>query len=91
MLYCGYQDILESQNAIDFDDLLLKVYGLFVDYPKITALYRRSFSAVCVDEAQDLHPAQYQLLKALANGEFNNILMVGDPNQSIFHFNGSSL
>lgn len=91
LLYCGYQDILKSQNAIDFDDLLLKVYGLFVDYPKITALYRRSFSAVCVDEAQDLNHAQYQLLKALANGEFNNILMVGDPNQSIFHFNGSSL
>ena len=90
LLYCGYQDILKSQNAIDFDDLLLKVYGLFMDYPKIAALYRRSFSAICVDEAQDLNNAQYQLLKALANGEFDNILMVGDPNQSIFHFNGSS-
>ena len=90
LLYCGYQDILKSQNAIDFDDLLLKVYGLFVDYPKIAALYRRSFSAICVDEAQDMNNAQYQLLKALANGEFNHILMVGDPNQSIFHFNGSS-
>lgn len=90
LLYCGYQDILKSQNAIDFDDLLLKVYGLFMDYPKISALYRRSFFAICVDEAQDLNHAQYQLLKALANGELNNILMVGDPNQSIFHFNGSS-
>lgn len=90
LLYCSYQDILKSQNAIDFDDLLLKVYGLFMDYPKIAALYRRSFSAICVDEAQDLNNAQYQLLKALANGEFDNILMVGDPNQSIFHFNGSS-
>jgi DNA helicase-2/ATP-dependent DNA helicase PcrA len=37
-----------------------------------------------------MNNAQYQLLKALANGEFNHILMVGDPNQSIFHFNGSS-
>ncbi|MCU7940888.1 MAG: ATP-dependent helicase, partial [gamma proteobacterium symbiont of Bathyaustriella thionipta] len=90
LLYCSFQDILKSQNAIDFDDLLLKVYGLFMDYPKIVALYRRSFSAICVDEAQDLNHAQYQLLKALANGEFHNILMVGDPNQSIFHFNGSS-
>ncbi len=90
LLYRNYQDILKSQNAIDFDDLLLKVYGLFVDYPKIAALYRRSFSAICVDEAQDMNNAQYQLLKALANGEFNHILMVGDPNQSIFHFNGSS-
>jgi len=90
LLYCSYQDILKSQNAIDFDDLLLKVYGLFNDYPKIAALYRRSFFAVCVDEAQDLNNAQYHLLKALANGELDNILMVGDPNQSIFHFNGSS-
>ncbi len=90
LLYCSYQDILKSQNAIDFDDLLLKVYGLFNDYPKIAALYRRSFFAVCVDEAQDLNNAQYNLLKAMANGEFRNILMVGDPNQSIFHFNGSS-
>ncbi len=90
LLYCSYQDILRSQNAIDFDDLLLKVYGLFNDYPKIAALYRRSFFAVCVDEAQDLNNAQYNLLKAMANGEFRNILMVGDPNQSIFHFNGSS-
>jgi ATP-dependent exoDNAse (exonuclease V) beta subunit len=52
-------------------------------------LYRRSFSAICVDEAQDMNNAQYQLLKVLANG-VNHILMVGDPNQSIFHFNGSS-
>lgn len=90
LLYCSYQDILKSQNTIDFDDLLLKVYGLFNDYPKIAELYRRSFFAVCVDEAQDLNNAQYNLLKAMANGEFRNILMVGDPNQSIFHFNGSS-
>jgi len=90
LLYYSYQDILKSQNAIDFDDLLLKVYYLFNDYPKIAALYRRSFFAVCVDEAQDLNNAQYNLLKAMANGEFRNILMVGDPNQSIFHFNGSS-
>ncbi len=90
LLYRNYQDILRLQNAIDFDDLLLKVYGLFVDYPKIAALYRRSFSAICIDEAQDMNNAQYQLLKSLANGEFNHILMVGDPNQSIFHFNGSS-
>jgi len=92
LLYRSYQDILRVQNAIDFDDLLLKVYGLFLDYPKVAALYQRSFSAILIDEAQDLNHAQYQLLKVLANanGEPNNILMVGEPNQSIFHFNGSS-
>ena len=90
LLYQNYQDILRNQNAIDFDDLLLLAHSLLVNYPKTAALYRRSFFAICIDEAQDLNNAQYQLLLALANGEFTNIMMVGDPNQSIFHFNGSS-
>ncbi len=90
LLYQNYQDILRTQNAIDFDDLLLLAYSLLVNYPKTAALYRRSFFAICIDEAQDLNNAQYQFLLALANGEFTNIMMVGDPNQSIFHFNGSS-
>jgi len=90
LLYQNYQDILRSQNAIDFDDLLLLAHSLLVNYPKTAALYRRSFFAICIDEAQDLNNAQYQLLLALANGEFTNIMMVGDPNQSIYHFNGSS-
>ncbi len=90
LLYQSYQGILRSQNAIDFDDLLLCTYNLFIDYPKIASLYRRSFQAICIDEAQDLNNAQYQLLLALANGEYRNIMMVGDPNQSIFHFTGSS-
>jgi len=90
LLYQNYQEILQTQNAIDFDDLLLLAHSLLVNYPKTAALYRRSFFAICIDEAQDLNNAQYQLLLALANGEFTNIMMVGDPNQSIFHFNGSS-
>ncbi|MGA4658200.1 ATP-dependent helicase [Proteus terrae] len=90
LLYHNYQDILKSQNAIDFDDIILLAYKLFVNYPKISALYRRSFHSICIDEAQDLNNAQYQLIKQLTGGEFFNVLMVGDPNQSIYHFNGSS-
>jgi len=90
LLYQNYQDILSAQNAIDFDDLLLLAHNLLVSFPKTAALYRRSFFAVCVDEAQDLNNAQYQFLLALTNKEFVNIMMVGDPNQSIYHFNGSS-
>ena len=90
LLYQNYQDILNTQDAIDFDDLLLKTYQLLVNYPKIAALYRRSFFAICVDEAQDLNYAQYHLLLALTGNKFTNIMMVGDPNQSIFHFSGSS-
>ncbi len=90
LLYQTYQDILRSQNTIDFDDLLKLTYDLFINQPKIAALYRRSFHSICIDEAQDLNNAQYKLLLALANGEHKNIMMVGDPNQSIFHFTGSS-
>ncbi|MCX7109124.1 MAG: ATP-dependent helicase [Proteobacteria bacterium] len=90
LLYQSYQDILRSQNAIDFDDLLLLTYNLFINHPKIAALYRRSFQTICIDEAQDLNNAQYKLLLALANSEYKSIMMVGDPNQSIFYFNGSS-
>ena len=90
LLYQNYQDILHAQNAIDFDDFLLLANSLFVNFPKTAALYRRSFYAICVDEAQDLNNAQYQLLLTLANSKFSNIMMVGDPNQSIYHFNGSS-
>ena len=90
LLYQNYQDILISQNGIDFDDLLLLTHRLFVEYPSVADLYRRSFYAICIDEAQDLNNAQYQLLLALTGGQFDNVMMVGDPNQSIFHFNGSS-
>jgi len=90
LLYSTYQDILVSQNAIDFDDLILLTYNLFTANQKIAALYRRTYEYICVDEAQDLNYAQYQLLRALAVDGNSNIMMVGDPNQSIFAFNGSS-
>jgi len=90
LLYQNYQDILHAQNVIDFDDLLLLAYSLLINYPQVADLYRRSFFAICIDEAQDLNNAQYHFLLALANGEFTNIMMVGDPNQSIYHFNGAS-
>jgi DNA helicase-2/ATP-dependent DNA helicase PcrA len=90
LLYQNYQDILRAQNAIDFDDLLLLAHSLLINFPKIAGLYRRSFLGICIDEAQDLNYAQYQFLVALANGNFANIMMVGSPNQSVFHFNGSS-
>ncbi|WP_219704107.1 ATP-dependent helicase [Marinomonas lutimaris] len=90
LLYQNYQDILHNQNAIDFDDLLLKVHSLFFRFPKIASLYRRSFYAICIDEAQDLNNSQYQVLLALTGNKYDSVMMVGDSNQSIYHFNGSS-
>lgn len=89
-LYSSYQEILSSLNAIDYDDLLLLTYRLFSENPNVASLYRRGYPYIFVDEAQDLNNAQYQILLALTMGENNNVMMVGDPNQSIFAFNGSS-
>ena len=90
LLYREYQDILRTQNAIDYDDLLSLAFQIFKEFPKIASLYRRSFFAICIDEAQDLNNAQYQFLRALTKNELKKVMMVGDPNQAIFHFNGSS-
>ena len=90
MLYYSYRDLMSSLNAIDFDDLLFLTYKLFVNSPKTAALYRRNFEYICIDEAQDLNKAQYMVLKALTGNEHKNIMMVGDPKQSIYGFNGSS-
>ena len=90
LLYSTYQDLLNAQNAIDFDDLIRFAYNLFIQNPAIAALFRRTYEYICIDEAQDLNYAQYQFLRALTGTEHQNIMMVGDPNQSIFAFNGSS-
>ena len=86
-LYCEYMDNL---HAIDFDDLLLKTFQLFLANPKIASLYRAEYAYICVDEAQDMNKAQYLLLKALTGKEHHNVMLVGDVKQSIYAFNGSS-
>lgn len=89
LLYRTYQKLMASLNAIDFDDLLLITYELFINNPKIAALYRRNFEYICVDEAQDMNKAQYMVLRALTGTEHKNIMLVGDPKQAIYGFNGS--
>lgn len=88
-LFENYQDLLRSQNAIDFDDLLWLVYELLINVPQVANLYQKSYRFICVDECQDLNKLQYFLLKALCGENINNVMMVGDPNQSIYGFNGS--
>lgn len=86
----AYDAGLRACNAYDFDDLLLLAYKLLSSYPKIADFYRRLYKFVCIDEAQDLNEAQYAVLKALCGEDFKNVLMVGDPKQSIYGFNTSS-
>lgn len=89
-VYEGYNAGLQACGACDFDDLLLYTYRLFSEFPQVADLYRRVYNYVCVDEAQDLNEAQYAVIRAMAGDSLRNILMVGDPNQSIYGFNTSS-
>lgn len=85
-----YTSALTASNAYDFDDLLLLTYRLFIENPKIADLYRRIYQHICIDEAQDLNEAQYAVLTSLCGGVLRNVVMVGDPRQSIYGFNTSS-
>ncbi|WP_260436096.1 ATP-dependent helicase [Burkholderia glumae] len=86
----AYDAGLRSCGAYDFDDLLLLGYRLLTNNPKLADFYRRLYRFVCVDEAQDLNEAQYALLCALCGDSYRNVMMVGDPKQSIYGFNTSS-
>lgn len=89
-LFNEYQDNLRSNNAIDFDDLILSVYKLFINNEAVLNLYSNSYNYIFIDEGQDLNKAQYLLLKTLCDNKIKNVMIVGDPNQSIYGFNGSS-
>jgi DNA helicase-2/ATP-dependent DNA helicase PcrA len=89
ILFREYEAILTSQNAMDYDDIVLNTHRIFTERPSIAELYRRIYRYICVDEAQDLNYAQYQLVRALCGNEHKNVLMVGDINQSLYGFNGS--
>jgi DNA helicase II / ATP-dependent DNA helicase PcrA len=89
-LFETYQDILKSNNAIDFDDIIRLVYELFTNNESVANLYRKSYTYVCIDECQDLNKLQYFFLKSLCGNAIKNVMMVGDPNQSIYGFNGSA-
>jgi DNA helicase II / ATP-dependent DNA helicase PcrA len=84
-----YQDHLASQGVIDFDDILLLALRILTERPAIADIYQRTYRYLCVDEAQDLNAVQYALIKTLGAGA-TSILMVGDPNQAIYGFNGSN-
>ncbi|MDN7914787.1 ATP-dependent helicase [Burkholderia cepacia] len=86
----AYDAGLRACGAYDFDDLLLLGYRLLANNPKLADFYRRLYRFVCVDEAQDLNEAQYALLCALCGDSYKNVMMVGDPKQSIYGFNTSS-
>ena len=89
LVFKEYDELLLSQGAIDFDDILRYAYRIFTELEPIRKFYQKIYKYIFVDEAQDLNKAQYEIIKLLS-GENNFTTMVGDPNQSIYGFNGSS-
>lgn len=89
LLFKEYDELLVSQGAIDFDDILRYAYKILNEAEHIKKLYQKIYKYIFVDEAQDLNKAQYEIVKLLS-GDSNITTMVGDPNQSIYGFNGSS-
>lgn len=89
LIYSEYNRRLYSQNAMDFDDILFFAYRILTENPSVVRVYNSLYRYICIDEAQDLNFAQYQVIKALCGEGFNNVMMVGDANQSIYGFNGS--
>ncbi|MFQ5575617.1 MAG: ATP-dependent helicase [Anaerolineae bacterium] len=87
-VYTRYQEVLEANNALDFDDLIMKTHHLFTHLPDVLAAYQTRYLHVLVDEFQDTNLAQYALVKLLA-GQYRNLFAVGDEDQSIYSWRGA--
>ncbi len=89
-IYERYQKILSANNALDFDDLLVKTAFLLRDRPDVRVELSNRFKYLLVDEYQDTNHAQYQIAKGLAL-EHGNICVTGDPDQSIYRWRGADI
>ncbi len=87
-VYLAYQKLLRENEALDFDDLLMKTVQLFEANPEILGKYQEKYHYVLVDEYQDTNKAQYLLTKLLA-GRYKNLCVVGDASQSIYRWRGA--
>lgn len=90
LAYQKYQEKLKENNALDFDDIILKTVELLQQNDDIRQYYQRKFKYVLVDEYQDTNHMQYLLTSLLAGG-YENICVVGDDDQSIYRFRGATI
>ena len=88
--YLAYQEALQKNNALDFDDLLLLTVQLFKENPQVLEMYQERFRYIMVDEYQDTNTVQFRLVKQLA-GKYHNLCVVGDDDQSIYRFRGADI
>lgn len=89
-IYASYQKILAKNNALDFDDLLVKTAFLLRDFDDVRSELNQRFQYLLVDEYQDTNHAQYQIAKGLAL-DHRNICVTGDPDQSIYRWRGADI
>lgn len=88
--YREYQAVLKKNNAMDFDDLIMKTVELLKTCPDVCVSYQNRFQYIMVDEYQDTNTAQFELIKELASGN-RNLCVVGDDDQSIYKFRGANI
>ena len=89
-VYQEYQSQLRKNNAMDFDDLIVKTVELFRQCPDVLESYQERFKYIMVDEYQDTNTAQFELIRLLAN-KYRNLCVVGDDDQSIYKFRGANI
>lgn len=89
-LYEEYETRLKRNNALDFDDLILKTVLLFKTCPDVLEYYQKKFKYILVDEYQDTNSCQYKLVEMLARSH-RNLCVVGDDDQSIYKFRGADI
>lgn len=89
-LYEKYQNRLFKAGAMDFDDLLMKMYELLDNFPEVLYKYQHRFTHLMIDEFQDTNFAQYSIVKKLS-AVHENICIVGDDAQSIYSFRGATI
>lgn len=89
-IYDNYQEALKKNNALDFDDLIMKTVQLFTKCPEVLESYQDRLQYIMVDEYQDTNAAQFAFVKLLAQ-KHQNLCVVGDDDQSIYKFRGADI
>ena len=89
-VYEEYEKQLRANNALDFDDLLVKAVQLFQTQPDVLEYYQERFRYIMVDEYQDTNTVQFMLISILA-AKYRNLCVVGDDDQSIYKFRGANI
>ena len=89
-IYTFYDKRQRDLYALDFDDLILWTVRMFAKFPEILEKWQRHFNYILVDEFQDIDKKQYELINQLT-GPNNNLLVVGDPDQTIYTWRGADV